>query len=118
MLYCLKQQRCTIYECKTDNVLYIPLKRRRTNVLQELTFRNLSTVRDEFELSGSRRLNEFSSLPPVPSNDKPFRVLEATEKRSAQIQSQVAHTSKHAKHPTSSMERFRPRGRNAEGNRR
>ena len=50
-------------------------------MLQELTFRNLSTVRDEFELSnGSRRLNEFSSLPPVPSDDKPFRVLEANEK--------------------------------------
>ena len=119
MLYCLKQQRATIYECKTDSVLYRPLKRRKKNVLQELTFRNLSTVRDEFELSnGSRRLNEFSSLPPVPSNDKPFRVLEATEKRSAQMQSQVAHTSTDAKHPTPSMERFRRRRSNAEGNRR
>ena len=29
MLYCLRQQRATIYECKTDSVLYKPLKRRK-----------------------------------------------------------------------------------------
>ena len=81
MLYCLKQQRATIYECKTDSVVYIPLKRRRKNVLQDLTFRDLSTLRDEFEVSsGTRRLNEFSSLPPVPNGENPLRVLQANEK--------------------------------------
>ena len=77
----MRQQRATIYECKTDSVLYKPLKRRRNNVLHELTFRKLSTLRDEFELSnGARRLNEFSALPPVPSDDNPFRVLQSHEK--------------------------------------
>ena len=81
MLYCLKQQRATIYECKTDSCLYRPLKRRKKNVLRELSYRDLSTLRDEFELSnGSKRLNGFSSLPPVPSEEKPFRVLRASEK--------------------------------------
>ena len=34
MLYCLRQQRVTIYECKTDSCLYKPLKRRRKNMLK------------------------------------------------------------------------------------
>ena len=81
MLYCLRQQRATIYECKADSVLKTPLKRRRKHVIHELTFRNLSTLRDEFELSnGSMRLNEFSSLLPVPSDDNPLRVLQANGK--------------------------------------
>ena len=117
MLYCLKQQRCTIYECKTDSVLYRPLKRRKTNVLQELTFRNLSSLRDEFELSnGSRRLNEFTSLPPVPSNDKPFRVLQSSVKYLLEMQSQVAEASTHTKQNNRpSMEILRRRRSNAEG---
>ena len=47
MLYALKRQRATIYELKTDSVLYRPLKRAKTDALGALTFRDLR-LRDRF----------------------------------------------------------------------
>ena len=49
MIYCLKKERATMYEFKMDSVLYRPLKRRKTNVLEALTFRGLSSLRDRYE---------------------------------------------------------------------
>ena len=53
MLYALRRQRATIYELKTDRVLYRPLKRARTDALETLTFRGLR-LRDRFEPAGSK----------------------------------------------------------------
>ena len=76
--YCLKRERATIYEFKTDSVLHRPLKRRKTNVLLELTFRDLSTLRDRYE-GRNNRLNQHSVVTPIPSDDKVYRVAKATE---------------------------------------
>ena len=55
MLYALKQTRATIYELKTDAVLYRPLKRRKVNVLQDITRGDLHNMRDRFEGGGLGR---------------------------------------------------------------
>ena len=79
MIYCLNRERATIYEFKTDSVLYRPLKRRKTNVLSELSFRDLSTLRDRYE-GRHNRLNQYSPVTPIPADDdKVFRVAPATE---------------------------------------
>ena len=50
-------------------------------MLQELSYRNLSTIRDQFELSnGSKHLNDFCAVPPVPSEEHPFIILPGAEK--------------------------------------
>ena len=54
MIYCLKRERATMYEFKTDSVLYRPLKRKRTNVLEALMFRGLTGLRDRYEASHRR----------------------------------------------------------------
>ena len=78
MIYCLKRERATIYEFKTDSVLYRPLKRRKTNVLSDLSFRDLSSLRDRYE-GRHNRLNQHAAVTPIPADDKVFRVAEASE---------------------------------------
>jgi hypothetical protein len=51
MIYTLKRQRCTIYEFKTDSVLYRPPKRARTDALETLCFKD--RLRDLFEPAAS-----------------------------------------------------------------
>ena len=70
-----------MYEFKTDSVLYRPLKRRKTNVLEAVTFRGLSNLRNRYEAitPASRRLNEYIALTPIPSDEAPFRVCPAKE---------------------------------------
>ena len=60
MLYVLKQQRATIYELKTDSVLYRPLKR-ATKCLENLEYKDLA-VRAVFEIASQRRLDEYHKL--------------------------------------------------------
>ncbi len=78
LIYCLKRQRCTIYEFKTESVLNRPPKRARTCALATLRFRDLR-LRDLFEPAGQRRLDEYCSLPVPDSDDLVFRVAAATE---------------------------------------
>ena len=70
-----------MYELKMDSVLYRPLKRRRTNVLEALTFRGLSGLRDRYEAitTATRWLNEHCALTPIPSDESVFRVSRARE---------------------------------------
>jgi hypothetical protein len=77
MIYTLKRQRCTIYEFKTDSVLYRPPKRARTDALETLCFKD--RLRDLFEPAGQRRLDEYCSLPVPDSDELVFRVAAATE---------------------------------------
>jgi hypothetical protein len=78
MIYTLKRQRCTIYEIKTDSVLYRPPKRARTCALETLRFRDLR-LRDLFEPAGQRRLDEYCSLSVPDWDELVFRVAAATE---------------------------------------
>jgi hypothetical protein len=79
MIYCLTQQRATMYEFKTDSAMYRPLKRSKP-CIEELTFNTLR-VRDRFEPSGGAlRLNEYHRLPLHGSEQQVFRVQAATER--------------------------------------
>ena len=83
MLYVLRKLRWTPLEFKVDSILYRPnagQRRKKANALKELTFRDLSSIRDQFERTGgARRLDEYCSVPPIHSDDHPFRVLQANE---------------------------------------
>ena len=71
MLFCLQKQKATIYEIKTDSVLY-KLKK-KADVLQKLTFKDLK-VRERFE--AKKCLNQFYD-PSIPDSDLPvYRVAE------------------------------------------
>ena len=75
MLYCLQKQKATIYEIKTDSVLY-KLKK-KADVLQTLTFKDLK-VRERFEAKNC--LNQHYD-PLIPDSDWPvYRVAEACER--------------------------------------
>ena len=50
MLYVLKRQRATIYELKTDSVLYHPTKKAKS-ILEEIEFKDLR-LRDMFDKPG------------------------------------------------------------------
>ena len=79
-IYALKRQRATIYEFKTDSVLYRPLKRSRHDVLETVCLRNLD-LRDHFEkTSGERRLNDHHDILTIDSDELVFRVADATER--------------------------------------
>jgi hypothetical protein len=79
MLYILRKQHATIYELKTDSVLYKPTKKAKA-ILGGITFADLR-VRDLFETpNGQLRLDEHQRLPIHHSSEKVFRDAEATEK--------------------------------------
>ena len=79
MLYCLRKQRASIYELKTDSCLYKPQKRTKP-VLEELTFKGLH-VRDIFEPGhGHKRLDEYFTPTSPDSDEKVYRVADAEEK--------------------------------------
>jgi hypothetical protein len=79
-IYALKRQRATIYEFKTDSILYRPLKRARHDVLDTVSLRGLD-LRDHFEkTSGERRLNDHHHLPTIDSDELVFRVDAASER--------------------------------------
>ena len=67
-----------INEIKTDSVLY-KLPSKAQGVLEELTFKDLR-LRDRFEKSGSKRLNEHCTLTLADSDLKVFRVADAQER--------------------------------------
>jgi len=77
MLYCLKKQKAVIYEIKTDSCLYKPGKKAK-GILEELTFKELR-LRDKFEKSGMKRLNEHCTLS-IPDCDlRVYRVTDAQQ---------------------------------------
>ena len=49
MIFALKQSMCIVYALKTDSCLYRPPKRRKTSVLDFVTYQNLNTLRFRFE---------------------------------------------------------------------
>ena len=78
MLYCLKAQRCTPLELKTDSVLYRPTNRAKA-CLPELTFEDLHALRNRFE-GRNIRLDEYAALTPADGREAVFRVQAALEK--------------------------------------
>jgi hypothetical protein len=79
-IYALKRQRATMYEFKTDSILYRPLKRARYDVLETVCLRDLD-LRERFEKTGGeRRLNDCHPLPTPDSDELVFRVADATER--------------------------------------
>ena len=80
MLYCLRRQRATIYEIKTDSCLYRPLKRAKP-ILEELTFNKLH-VRDIFEPAeaGQMRLDQLYTPLLSDSELLVYKVEDATER--------------------------------------
>lgn len=81
MLYALKQSRAIVYELKTDSCLYRPPKRRKTQILEDIKYKDLHTLRGRFEGEARHkyRLDEHSSMHPSEALEKVFRVQEATE---------------------------------------
>ena len=78
MIYVLRQLRQPVYEIKTDSVLYKPLKRRKKNQLAELSFADLSGLRDIYEGGRAHRLNDCHAVQPISESErKPFRVEQA-----------------------------------------
>ena len=77
MLYVLKQQRATIYELKTDSVLYRPLKRAK-KCLEHLQYKDLA-VRAVFEIASQRRLDQYYLLESPSEVENVFGVNEAVE---------------------------------------
>jgi hypothetical protein len=74
----LRKQRSTIFQIKTDSVLFKPTRRAK-DILGTLAFKDLA-VRDAFEDSrGARRLNEYHALPTHSSTLPVFRVDPAQE---------------------------------------
>jgi hypothetical protein len=79
-IYALKRQRATIYEFKTDSILYRPLKRARHDVLETVRMRDLD-LRVRFEkTSGERRLDDHHDLRTIDSDELVFRVEDACER--------------------------------------
>jgi hypothetical protein len=78
MIYTLKRQRCTIYEFKTDSILYRPPKRMKKDLLETLTFKD--NLRDIFEPAGQIRLDQYCSMALPNSDELVFRVAEAVER--------------------------------------
>jgi hypothetical protein len=79
-IYALKRQRATIYEFKTDSILYRPLKRARHDVLETTRLRDMD-LRERFEkTSGERRLNDNHDLRTIDSGELVFRVEDANER--------------------------------------
>ena len=66
MLFCLHKQKATIYEIKTDSVLY-KLKKKAGDLCRSLTFKDLK-VRERFEAKNC--LNQFYD-PLIPDSDLP-----------------------------------------------
>jgi hypothetical protein len=80
MLYALKRQRSVVFQMKTDSCLFRPIKRARTEVLENLTFRDLD-LRERFEpCRGERRLNDYHSLIVPESDELVYKVADATER--------------------------------------
>ncbi|MCP3955732.1 MAG: hypothetical protein GY697_26485, partial [Desulfobacterales bacterium] len=73
----LRRVRATPCECKTDSVLYIPLKRTKPQ-LASLRFRDLNSLRDAGD--NMRPLDQHGMLRPIPSDEPVFRVSQATER--------------------------------------
>ena len=80
MIYALKHTGCTIYEFKTDSILFRPLKRKKKE-LETLRFEDLHALRDRYEpaLKWTKRLDERCDLKPIRSSNLVFRVEEAKE---------------------------------------
>jgi len=76
MIYALKNTGCTIYEFKTDSILYGPLQRKKPE-LQLLTFNNLHTLRERYEpaLKKTKRLDEHCKMTATSSEALVFRVM-------------------------------------------
>ena len=78
-LYVIRKQNGTIFQLRTDGVLYSVGKRAK-GVLETLTHKDLR-VRDLFEPAGQRRLDEHCTLSlPVNSDARVFRVYSAAER--------------------------------------
>mgnify|MGYP001454115674 CR=1 FL=1 len=78
MLYALKRSRCIVYELKTDSCFFKPPKRRKTSVLEDITYQNLNTLRDRFE-GPHNRLNEHCTMCSSQYDEKVCRVQAAVE---------------------------------------
>ena len=78
MIYALKQQRCALYELKTDSTLYRPPKRAKT-CLGQLALRDLHQLRNRFEGTNAR-LDEHCALTPLEGPEPAFRVQAAVDK--------------------------------------
>jgi len=82
MIYALRKQRATIYELKTDSVLYRPTRRSDKLFLANLRYKDMAELRDKVEptTSGMRRLNVRHPLPAYVSEDPVFRVNPAGDR--------------------------------------
>ena len=78
MLYALKQSRCILHELKTDSCLFRPPTRRKTCVLENITYQDLNTLRDRFE-GPHNRLNECTIMCPSTYEERVYRVQDAVE---------------------------------------
>ena len=72
MLYALKQARCTIYELRTDSVLYRPPKRRKV-FLEDLQYKDLHLMRNKLE-GEAKRLNEWHDMAVSDVDEKLYRI--------------------------------------------
>jgi hypothetical protein len=87
MLYVLHRQGARVYELKTDSVLYRPMKRAK-KLLQNLEFRDLNRLRDQFDPIRQKRLDQYSSMGIIASSEQVFRCDVATEKDPMKMQPQ------------------------------
>ena len=78
MLYCLKKVRAPVWEFKVDSVLFT-LPARRECCIGELTHKDLTHLRDMFELPGFRRLDQYCIMAGCNEAVKVFRVTKASE---------------------------------------
>ena len=78
MIYAVKQQRGTIFEWKTDSVLYA-LPKRCKDCLPELTFKDLH-LRSRFQMPKQRALDQHFTPALVDSDALVFRAQDALEK--------------------------------------
>jgi hypothetical protein len=78
MMYCLRKQGATLFEFKTDSVLYRPLKRPRPT-LPTLAIRDLGDLRERFE-PGGLRFERRCDVPTADSSELASKVHAATEK--------------------------------------
>ena len=87
MIFCLTKQRATLYEFKTDSVLYRPLKRAKV-CLKELQYSTLR-VQDRFEPAGQKRLDEYPRLSLHGSEQLVYKVQPAVERDLMKMQPQL-----------------------------
>ena len=79
MIYMCRAMRAIPYEIKTDSLLYKPQKRKNMT-LDELSFRDLDTLRSQYsETPGMRKLNQHTIMTAFASAEKVFRSHRATE---------------------------------------